>query len=84
MNYRIIYSISDTRKRQAIERQLLLAGFQPLLPFSSMKITLHEPINVLKRKLKKLRNAYLLSPQDTFVVIRVNETGKEEEEVGVV
>lgn len=84
MNYRIIYSISDSRKRQAIERYLLSAGFKPLLPFSSMAITLHEPFTVLKRKLKKLRNAYLLSPQDCFIVLRLNETGKEEEEVGIV
>lgn len=84
MNYRVVYCISDTRKRQAIERYLLSSGFKPLLPFSSMMITLQEPFAELKRKLKKLRNAYLLSPEDRFVVLRVNETGKEVEQLGEV
>ena len=84
MNYRIVYCISDSRKRQAIERYLLSAGFKPLLPFSSMMITLQEPFTELKRKLKKLRNAYMLPPHDRFVVLRVDEQGKKEEEVGVV
>jgi hypothetical protein len=84
MTYRIIYSISDSHKRQSIERYLLSSGFKPLLPFSSMAITLREPLSELRRKLKKLRNAYLLPPEDRFVVLRIDETGKDEEEVGIV
>ena len=69
MKYRIVYSITDSKKRQSIETYLCSVGFRPQLPFSSMTATLEDSISELKRKLKKLRNACLLSPKDTLVLI---------------
>lgn len=76
MKYRIIYSIADSTKRRTIENYLTAAGFQPMLPFSSMTATLELPLAELRRKLKKLRNALLLSKNDSLVLIV--ESGEKE------
>lgn len=69
MTYKIVYSINDSKKRQSIETYLTSVGFQPQMPFSSMSATLEEPVSELKRKLKKLRSACMLSPKDTLTLI---------------
>lgn len=69
MTYKIVYNINDSKKRQSIETYLTSVGFQPQMPFSSMTATLEESVPELKRKLKKLRNACLLSPKDTLMLI---------------
>jgi hypothetical protein len=73
MQYRIIYSISDSSKRSSIERFLTATGFRPHLPFSSMTATLELPLAELRRKLKKLRHACLLSKHDSLVLIVESE-----------
>lgn len=69
MQYRIVYNIADSAKRRSIENFLTATGFQPQMPFSSMSATLELPLAELRRKLKKLRNACLLSKHDSLVLI---------------
>lgn len=73
MQYRIIYNISDSAKRTSIERFLAATGFRPHHPFSSMTATLELPLTELRRRLKKLRNACLLSRNDSLVLIVESE-----------
>jgi hypothetical protein len=78
MKYKIIYSISDSAKRKTIENYLASAGFEPQLPFSSMTATLEVQPSELKRNLKKLKCACMLSKTDTFTLI--SEAGNRQEE----
>lgn len=78
MKYRIVYNIADSRKRKSIETYLAAAGFQPQFPFTSMTATLEISCSEIRRKLKKLRNACLLTQRDSLVLIFENGSRKEE------